>query len=938
MNIQRPSCALVVALIATQVLGPALLWAADQRGIRVEANRRVLIAAISGEQLRMQNGGDSKAMHFRDAVNPGDQIVTGDRTVAEVLIGNRAVVTLGQSTTAQFTAVSDEQAAVQVKKGIVRVAASAVALGAQGKITIQTPTGQVQTRGGIIRVLVDAPVGSAEHTPVGEARPYRASYSPNTMIAAANTRGDIIQVEEGTAEISGAGPGGRTLTVKSGQAVTMQSGQVGSIPGLANQAGLRVGVLASAGHSKTPKEGLENLVAVQVNQATALGNALTGAAETGQGDSGKKDDSKNVLNGATGGVALASNSLVNSLFGGGSASNPTTSNPVNSTGTGFGGNNNTNFAVSASMGQVAVNDENALLIFTRKDSIEAYVKENILLSIPDIDPIPLRAGTVCDGSCFRLLTSSSNLAKLEYKALRSDTSLISVDKELLLVGGAPNTGHDGIAPKETLIIRGASLNGAATVSNRANPSTVASLFPSDIGPAAIGAFRPVPTEITRENSTFVVESPSVFTDNTFGPNHPGGYTWDRALVGGTLGQYSNLPDLVAIPESSPPAKGGIAITIGGSGSSHVDGAITATESNVVLTGGVMLDQGTKATIGTTEATNNYFPNPNISGGKSFSGSLLALIHGPTADIPTSVTVKDRLLGVYDGSTIDFDTNGPNKALLSVLDAKLKGPDGSIPLIDIANGKHFAIDPAELVTQDKFRTVITTDGAAPNVRVTSALVVRSTISLDGALLEASGPLLALTKATMTTTSHFADLAGNKNQYLVVGKSLPGDAMVALSASTLTINGNLLNLNGATATVNGYLFSLNNGSSLTLNDGGALFSLTNGSSLNLNGNAFGVFGSGSNTLSITNNLCAAACGQLVNSAGQAFSLPVGGPTGPLSPILVAGTTQNVTLPNNFNVFALAPGASASNVNISIGANDALFKVDSTSTLTINGTKVQ
>ena len=74
MNIQRPSCALVVALIATQVFGPAVLWAADQRGIRVEANRRVLIAAISGEQLMVQSSGDTKALHFRDAVNVGDQI------------------------------------------------------------------------------------------------------------------------------------------------------------------------------------------------------------------------------------------------------------------------------------------------------------------------------------------------------------------------------------------------------------------------------------------------------------------------------------------------------------------------------------------------------------------------------------------------------------------------------------------------------------------------------------------------------------------------------------------------------------------------------------------------------------------------------------------------------------------------------------------------
>jgi len=53
---------------------------------------------------------------------------------------------------------------------------------------------------------------------------------------------------------------------------------------------------------------------------------------------------------------------------------------------------------------------------------------------------------------------------------------------------------------------------------------------------------------------------------------------------------------------------------------------------------------------------------------------------------------------------------------------------------------------------------------------------STIKLEGALLEASAPLLALTNATMTTTSHFADLAGNQAQSIGLG-----DALVALDPS-------------------------------------------------------------------------------------------------------------------------------------------------------------
>jgi len=53
-------------------------------------------------------------------------------------------------------------------------------------------------------------------------------------------------------------------------------------------------------------------------------------------------------------------------------------------------------------------------------------------------------------------------------------------------------------------------------------------------------------------------------------------------------------------------------------------------------------------------------------------------------------------------------------------------------------------------------------------------------------------------------------------------------------------------------------------------------------------------------------------------------------------VAGVSQNVMLPNNFNPFAVQ--SSAADPKVNIGATDALFRVDATSTLTINGTPVK
>ncbi len=929
---QRFSTLMVLVLMVTQILGPAVLWAAEQRGVLIEANERVLISAMSEGTLTAEAGGDSRTVTFGDVVNIGEELTTGKGTVAEVLIGNRAVVTLGEATAAQVSKLSPDQLTIQVSQGMVRVAASADALGEQGTVSIQTPTSEVKTRGGIVRVMVNTTGESVAQAPVGEAKPYLASYAPRTLVAANNADTDIIQVEEGVAEILGAGLDGEALAVTSGQQVTRQAGQAGLMTEGGQEYTMRVGVLADPDHSNTPKEGVDNLVALQVDQATQLGQVLTGASKTETKDAEKKDSNENPVNGATGGVQVAS-TIVNTLFGGGSASNPGTPNPTNSTGNGFGGNNNNGFeTASAEDVNVKVNgSENspgnpkALLIFTRKDPVAAFVKEKMTFDTGAFGDGVYEKDSICGFECLVGHATASSIpgqpnvfaTNLKFGATDPSTdklipslkpilSKFTVQKELVLVGGAGNTGHMGKAPTETLIIRGAAPRNdqAPPITNLASDGPFG-VFPTDRFPADIGNFPGVeapagfstPSKIVRENSTFVIQGNKPDEERS-------GARIDS--IGGTLGQFSNDP--TSLPDRS------IAFTREGQNSpeSFVDGSITATGSDVVLTGGVTLDRGTVATIGETTATMAYFGTSN----PEFTGSLLSIIDEPGSAL-TSVTVQDRLLGVYDGSQILTPEGEGNKALLSVLDAKLKGPTNGAPLIDI----NAAFKDADEMNGES-------SGVRPEVTVTSAVVTRSTKPLDGGLLEASAPILALTKATMTTTSHFADLAGNQSPSIQLENM--NNALVALNASSqLSIHGNLLNLNNATAAVNGYLFSLNGGSTLSIGTGasdvGTLFSLNNQSTLNLNGNAFGVFGSGTNTLAINNNLCAGACGTLVNSANNPILLKG-------AELKVAGVAGNVVLPNSFNVFA---GNSATNFEIS--ENAALIHVDDTSTLNINGTTV-
>ncbi|HRI39951.1 MAG TPA: hypothetical protein PLO50_15455, partial [Nitrospira sp.] len=563
-----------------------------------------------------------------------------------------------------------------------------------------------------------------------------------------------------------------------------------------------------------------------------------------QGESEKKSDTKNVINGATAGVNLQNN-LVSALFGGGSAANPTGSIPQDRTGNGYGGvNSDSNFGVSRIPTSLFLNNSNALLTFTRKDPI------------------------------------IGDLALGGFEPLEPIVSDFLVEKELMLIGGTPNASHGGALPTEKLIIRGLAEGG---VDGQISSLSNVAFQPTDRQPAEIEN----PSEqIIAANNTFLVDSDKSFSrPGRVTIEDQGNTVEDGGLVGGTLGQYSGDPDKRGVA-FIPAFIGSATLT------SLVEGAITATADpndpsrrTVTLKGGVALDQGTIATIGTTAATDTYFKSLTTNLGRTFSGSLLSMIKGSNSTT-TVLTMQDRMLGVYDGSIVK--TEEGNKALLSVLDAKLTGPGSSIPLIDIAAGSHSTL--GKEVASDGKRTVTKTSGSSPTVTVTSALVTRSTIPLDGALLDASAPLFALTKATMTTSNHFADLAGNQTQSLKLG-----DALVALDASKLIINsGHLLNLNNATAAITGYLFSLNNGSTLEINSG-SLFSLNDRSSLTLTGNAFGVFGDQASKLTITNNLCSTGpCGDLVNTAGQDIKL--NGAT-----IRVAGVGQDVVLPNNFNVFA-------------------------------------
>lgn len=926
MKTFTPSSFFAVMIIATQVLGPAGLWAAEQRGIRVEASRQIIVSGLNGNQLTLQRVSGPSPLQFRDVVPEDARVTTGVGTTAELLLSNRAVLTLGNSTTVQVRIGSTDQTMIQVATGAVRLSTAASALGSQGLVTVQTPTTQVQTRGGILRVVVDRPAGKSEHYPNG-AQAYRASYTPELLLAAAPPS-DLIQVEEGTAEIPGVGSTGGLLTVQAGQRVMIQAGRAGSPTEAGSLGAGTTGIPAITGHAQTPKEGRDYLVALQVTQATKLGQALTGAAETGQKESEKKSDTKNVINGATGGVTVQ-DALAKAFGTGPNAYSGTGGSAQNQSGTGAVDDSNDGPNRVLALGgdplsTVQVKGGSGLLLFTELHPQKAQYEQAK-------DP----TGTLIDRTYDFSGFSPSSLLKSNFQAT----------KELLFIDGGANrplgSTHDhvlGRAPVTTLIARGVSGSNTSLPLQGAGTFSAFSTQGDLLGTLVLDSSNKNNQDNTLNNgNVFVLDEMIASNANVVLSKRR--FNDRRPVV-------ENIIDNPNSPCISGPCSGGrnSALTdysnnrdglvynfdpnINPNFVSYVDGSITARSDIsgnrfVTLDGGVVLDKATTVSLGRTAATDAYFANKaglnnNQVNSKdaNLKGSLLAVMASQEGDFkPAFVKIQDRLLGVLDGSSIT-ETGNNKTSLLSVLDSRLIGPEASDPSTG-ANGRK----PGEIAPVLEFDGAGQANRDTTKATVTSAVMVRATdVPLDGALLSASSPLLAMMQATMITKSHFIDLAGNNGQRALSASLVPGDALVRLNNATLTVTGNLLNLNNATAVVTGYLFSLTNGSTLQLN-GGSLFSLNNSSSLTLTANAFGVFGDKASTLAITNNLCSTGpCGDLVNSAGQDIKL--NGAT-----VRVAGVSQDVVLPNNFSVFA---GNSEATVMISQDA--ALFKVDKTSTLNI------
>jgi hypothetical protein len=197
-----------------------------------------------------------------------------------------------------------------------------------------------------------------------------------------------------------------------------------------------------------------------------------------------------------------------------------------------------------------------------------------------------------------------------------------------------------------------------------------------------------------------------------------------------------------------------------------------------------------------------------------NGQLVAQDSGPLV----SLTGGTHHLGLFPGSAI-FDLRGSATAI---------DPETGLEVGTLQPLQH----TGEMLHLD-------------NAQASGEQLVR----IDQALLEATAPLLNMMNGSAMVSNN--DLVNVTNHAKMTANLLPGDALVQLNASHLTINhGSLVNVtNGSIFNFSGVLAGLSNGSSLNILNGG-LLNVSGGSFASITGSLFSFTGA-NNSVAINNS---------------------------------------------------------------------------------------
>ena len=470
----------------------------------------------------------------------------------------------------------------------------------------------------------------------------------------------------------------------------------------------------------------------------------------------------------------------------------------------------------------------------------------------------------------------------------------TASQELFLVdsGIVADAPHSGKVPQNTLVISSLTPNGGGNVTNQNVPLQFPSFNQTPSSSVTLGTESDDRFDQAQQLAQFARSSgvdPADILGSvpTGAPGEPCQSPIECFEIYLALGEQGTF--------QSPGSDGGIDGTIRLRSPSSLDPA-AATRDLTTVKGGVVL-VNTKVFIDRQDATEGEFLPFASSLGYSVQGLGAAVAVIGTPGNPAGVKFEDRVLAVLGGSSLNPANASVTTGIIGVQDSYLVGPTSPPVIGKDAQGNDIVRSDIPPLIEVIDGEVVTNFG----VSVGSTVPAPNDDPFDQALLVASSPLLAMIRGNFTANTEFGLVAG-KNAELRA--NLAG-ALVSLDASSMVVNGNLFRVTkGGLLNVTGSLLSLTGGSTFSLN-GGALVSVEAGSAFTLQNGALVNFGTGTNTVNITNSLCAGG-GCFSPFANTSFQ--------------VAGNPANFSAPNGFDPFVNLgnlPDGSVNTVNVAPGS---------------------
>ncbi|GAB1723814.1 MAG: hypothetical protein GDA65_18085 [Nitrospira sp. CR1.1] len=335
---------LVVTLTALQFAGPGFIWAMEQRGVEVRRHNQAVVSGIRGSDLTVSAGETARPVRFSEQILFGEQVRTARDSSAEVLINNHAVVTLLSESDVMLEE-REGHTVVHLTKGSVLVSAAASALRDGQTVIVETPGAQLATRGGLLKATVGTEPQQTERKQEPEGRALLVSYTPVYPVQTEAILNERFEVYEGPATIGTRAVGATPFVVESGQSVQVTGGTLGTPSGIEGAlAGTGPMLLAATHHAATPQAGLDLVSERQMQQVSALQQALYGDPDTTV--EGKESQSGTIISTLFGtnptqtSNSSNSNNPTASLFGTGNPYTAALLSAINRAGTGIGDDGN----------------------------------------------------------------------------------------------------------------------------------------------------------------------------------------------------------------------------------------------------------------------------------------------------------------------------------------------------------------------------------------------------------------------------------------------------------------------------------------------------------------------------------------------------------------------------------------------------------------------